>query len=146
MRKQSEVLTGPGRRLNEWINANWTDRVTIPHKEVAKRMGLRSVNIISQWRTGHARIALDRLPALADLMGVDLAFLLPLWFEQYVGDRERNPDTEEDMARIAAIFSRIVTNAEARVIHALREVSGDAPVDLTPQQIEAIRDIAVTRT
>ena len=119
-RPQLSARTGPGYALAEFINANWDARVSLTHEEIAVKMGYSSPNAASLWKTGKSRVPLDRLPALADLMGVDLAELLPLWMEQHAPDTGRKGLTGQPYSELQEVFSRIVTKSEHLMVEAFR--------------------------
>lgn len=143
-RPQENARTGPGYRLAEWLNANWDSKVGMTNEEAAQKMDYRSTNIVSMWRTGKTKVALERLPEVADLMGVDFITLLPLWVEQYMND---DPGTKGafHMRRVTAAFKRLATINEFPVLKAIRSVFGRTNPDFTPEQIEAFRQVAANQ-
>jgi transcriptional regulator with XRE-family HTH domain len=116
-RYQESVRTGPTYRLAEFLNQHWEAKVGMTNEEVAGELGYRAGNIVSMWRTGKTRVPLERLPDIARLMKLDLGVLLPLWFEQYYGDRADG----EAMERV--LIGRVVTERESALIRVLREAS-----------------------
>lgn len=55
----------------------------VTQREIARRLGYTSVNFVSMMKTGAARVSLEKLPALAEILGVDPAHLVRLGLEQY---------------------------------------------------------------
>jgi hypothetical protein len=132
-RPQESARTGPTYRLAEYLNANWDDRVGRTNEAVAMELGYKASNLISMWRTGKTRIPLEKLPDIARLMKIDIAMLLPLWFEQQWGNRS-------DVGRLKAIFDRFATVNEGAVLSALRAAApaGDAFTSDTIKAIVAV--------
>lgn len=142
-RPQESTRTGPGYRLAEYLNDHWETKVGMTNEEVALKMGYKSPNIVSMWRTGKTKVALERLPEIADLMHVDFTLLLPLWVEQYM---VAEPGTKAHgyMKRVDAAFKRIATINEFPALKAIRSVFGRKNPDFSEEQIEAFRQVAAS--
>lgn len=142
-RPRENVRTGDGYRLAEYLDANWKDRVGMTNDEVAIKLGYRSANIVSMWRLGKTKVALERLGEVAELMKVDLAILLPLWFEQQLGEpgpeRERR---EAQLQKILKILDRTVTANEFAIVKGLRKKLGRSDPAFTKEQVNAAALIA----
>ena len=69
-------------------------------REIAAELGYDKPNMISMFKTGMAKVPLEKVPALAKAINVDPAFLFRLALQQYWPD---NLDT------IAEIFGTICT-------------------------------------
>lgn len=134
-------MTGPSFRLAEWLNENWPQKVSMTNQEVAMKMGYKSANIVSMWRTGKTNVALHRLPEIADLMKVDFVTLLPLWIEQYLGDADPSGKSALYMRRVMTAFNRLATVNEYPMLKAVRSVFGRRNPPISPNQIEAIRQV-----
>jgi hypothetical protein len=52
-------------------------------RQIALEMGYDRSNIISMFKQGQTRVPPDRVPALADALGVDRAELMIMWLEDY---------------------------------------------------------------
>jgi hypothetical protein len=132
-RTQTSARTGPTYRLAEFMNANWNHMVGRSNDDVAStEFGYRQGNLISMWRTGKARIPLEKLPDLARVMKQDIALLMPLWVEQYWGDRD------DSKQLIKMLETRMVTSAEAPVVKTLRAARRAHDLAYTDDQLAAI--------
>ncbi len=52
-------------------------------RDIAKKLGYQRPNIISMWKRGETKVPLDKIPALAEALGVDPAKLFRLAMLQY---------------------------------------------------------------
>lgn len=134
-RSQEDVRTGPTKRFAEWLNANWDSLCTMTNWEVAEKLNYKAGNVVSMWRTGKTKVALDRMFDIADLLNVKVDTFLPLYFEQDLGDKPALWN------RMQEILNRIVEPNEFKVIKALRAKNVNAG-NLTKEQIDAIVKIA----
>ena len=80
----------------------------LTNEELSAKLGYTRPNIISMWRTGRTKIPLDRLAPLCDILKIDLAYLLPLWSEQY-GDGDAN-------ARVLKALRNTVSDSEMQLV------------------------------
>ena len=55
----------------------------LTQREIAARAGFKHSNIISMLKSGETRIPLDRIPALAAVLGLDQQMLLLAALEEY---------------------------------------------------------------
>jgi transcriptional regulator with XRE-family HTH domain len=131
-RQQESVRTGKTDALAEFMNKNWDLMVGRTNEDVAQELGYKASNMISMWRTGKTRISLERLPDIARLMKVDLAVLLPLWFEQYWGDRD------DATGLMTTVFKRLASVREVPLISALRDLRKSGDRRYTRDQILAV--------
>ena len=135
-RPQETVLTGPTKRLAEWLNANWDIHCSLTIAEVAERFGYRGNNAVSMWRPGKSNVPIERLPDVAKLLNVPLEHLFPLYIEQYVGDKPALWDIYRDM------LARICTPAEWNVVNAARKGMAKAQsTGLTKHQLSMIEKV-----
>lgn len=95
-------------------------------KEVATEMGYGQANILSMFKAGETKVPLDRIPALARALGLDLAYALKLWFDQQMFD-ETEPKRLVRLDEIRKIFGAALTGTEQRLIDVWRE---NAPEDV----------------
>lgn len=134
-------MTGPGFRLAEYLNEVWDKRVGATNQELAQKWNYRSPGIISMWRTGKSRIPIERITDLAQLLGVDMAFLLPLWIDQYVPAREGGNVSKE----VERTFKRLATTNEFAVLRNMRAAAkqnGLSDPVYTARQVQAFEQIA----
>ena len=95
----------------------------ITQREIAYRLGIRSVNFVSMMKTGAARVPLEKLPALAEILGVDSAHLVRLGLEQYWPDK---------MGVISKMLPPPITKNEIALLQAFRRATNHADPELTP--------------
>ena len=120
-RPQQSVRTGPTYKLANFMNDNWDNLVGRTNEDVAMELGYKAANMISMWRTGKTRIPLEKLPDVARIMKLDIGTLLPLWFEQYWGERK-------DADRLIKEFeSRIIYSSEIPLVETIRKASKGKP-------------------
>lgn len=94
--------------------------------EIALKMGYPRGHIISMFRADQAKVPLDKIPALAEALGVDIGHLMRLGLEQYWPDK---------MHVITRVFSRVVTENEFELIQEIRERTSDADLKLTVRDL-----------
>lgn len=142
-RKQENVYTGPGYQLAEFLNDNWDEKVGMTNQAVADKLGYKSANIVSMWRTGKTKVALDRLFQVADLMKIDVGILLPMWMEGWMTSEDGKQRSVIGMKRIKDTFARFATEHEMAILRPIRAIFGRKNPQFTPTQLEAIRLIAI---
>jgi transcriptional regulator with XRE-family HTH domain len=132
-RTQESAKTGEHFALAEWLNKNLRNLTDKTNDEIATGLGYTQPNIISMWVTGRTKVPLERLPALAEIMNVDLTFLLPLWFEQYVGKKA--------YVDILRAVQRSVSEDEEAMIASMRRITKGKKVKITATQEKKIAEI-----
>lgn len=141
-RPQERILTGPGFKMAEFLNANW-DRIGETNADLAEEWGYKSPGIVSMWRTGKSRVPIERLGDLARKLGFDLAVLMPLWVEQF--NPERGHEGIKITKEIETVFKRLATVSEFAVLKVLRngaKTRGQTDPVYTARQIQAFEQIA----
>lgn len=88
----------------------------VSQREIATKLGYPKSNIISMFKTGEAKVPLDKIPALAEALHVDVGHLMRLGLEQYWPDK---------MDVITKVFSRIVTENEYEIVQCIRKAAHD---------------------
>ena len=78
---------------------------------------------------------LEKLKPLADILETELAFLLPMWMEQYGG--------KDLCGEVTQMLCRTVTSDEARLVSRLREVTDGRKFSLTHDATLKISDAVV---
>lgn len=101
-------------------------------KDIAKEMGYPKGNIISMFKTGEVRVPLDKIPALAKAINVDVAFLFRLAMEQYWPKRND---------AIAAVFGTITTSNQRDILAKIQELTGEEDPALTPELEAKLRKV-----
>ena len=99
---------------------------TITIVEIAREIGFSHASIISMFRADHAKVPLDKIPALAEALQVDLVNLMRPGLEQY---------WPEPIDAITKMFSRSVTENELELIREIRERTKDANPKLTVRDL-----------
>ena len=94
--------------------------------QIANKMGYPRGHIISMFRADQAKVPLDKIPALAEALQVDVGHLMRLGLEQYWPDK---------MGVITKVFSRIVTDNEFALIQEIRERISDSDAKLTVRDL-----------
>jgi hypothetical protein len=122
-RKQERTRSGPGYALAEFMNKNWDVMVGRPNDEIGQELGLAGGNMVSLWRTGVAKVSLERLVDIANLMHVDIAMLFPLWVEQHFGK-----DPAKFKGLMNTVFKRFSTLKEGPLLATLRRVNTERGV------------------
>ncbi len=102
----------------------------LTQREIARRMGYRCVNFVSMMKTGAARVPLEKLPALAEILGVDPAHLVRLGLEQYW--------PEIDV--VSKVLPPPVTKNEMALLRLIRKATDYTDPEVTPD-----REAAFTR-
>lgn len=89
-------------------------------REIAADLGYDRPNIMSMFKSGEAKVPLNKLPTLARSLGVDLGLLLRLGMEQYMGD------DHAVWGEISRVMDRVVSDREFEIIRHIREVSNNS--------------------
>lgn len=101
--------------------------------QIAAEAGFPNPNMISMIKSGANKLALDRVPALAEALECDAARLFYMALEQI-----ESPTTANAMQRI---FHTIVTENESTWLQAIREASENTDPPLTNRARSAVRGI-----
>lgn len=98
-------------------------------KDIAKIAGFANPNMITILKQGVAKLALDRVPALAEALEIDPALLLRAALEQ-----QFSPDT---VTVIRKIMNQTLTENEKEIIAYIRETAGE---NSDPQLSDKLKD------
>lgn len=63
--------------------ADAIEKSELTQREIADRVGFKNANIISMLKTGETRVPLDRIPSLAQTLGMDERLFLMIAIEEY---------------------------------------------------------------
>ncbi len=102
-------------------------------KEIAREAGFPNPNILSMIKSGDAKLALDRVPALAKALDTDERHLFLLAFQQ--------PGNETALAALERIIGTVLTKNELSWIEELRDASGRADPPLTARARKTLRGL-----
>ncbi len=100
--------------------------------EIARKMGYPRGHILSMFRADQAKVPLEKIPALAEALDVDVGHLMRLGLEQYWPDK---------MDVITKVFSRIVTDNEFELVREIREWTSDADPKLTLRDLRHLPEL-----
>ena len=99
---------------------------TITLNEIGHKMGYPRGHIISMFRADQAKVPLDKIPALAEALQVDVAHMMRLGLEQH---------WPEPIDPLTKMFSRIVTENEFELIQGIRQRTKDSDPKLTVRDL-----------
>ncbi|WP_146592358.1 XRE family transcriptional regulator [Puniceibacterium confluentis] len=102
-------------------------------RDIALEAGFRNPNMVSMVKSGSAKLALDRVPAMAKALEVDPKFLFVLALEQ--------TGFETTRAAVGDIFAAVVTDNEADWIEELRDASDGTDPRLNRRARSALRGL-----
>lgn len=97
--------------------------------EISRSLGYARGNLISMFKCGEAKVPLDKIPALAKALEVDIAHLMRLGLEQYWPDK---------MAVISDAFGQIVTANELALLQEVRERTNNLDPKLTLENLQKL--------
>jgi hypothetical protein len=123
--------TRPASKLARFLDKRLDElKGTTTLADIARKIGYPRGHIISMFRADQAKVPLDKIPLLAEALGVDAGHLMRLGLEQYWPGK---------MDVITKVFSRIVSDNEFELIQEIRERTSDADPKLT---VADLRDSA----
>jgi transcriptional regulator with XRE-family HTH domain len=108
----------------------------VSQREIAQRLGYDRPNIVSMFKTGEAKVPFEKIPALAEVLGVDVAHLVRLGLEQYWPER---------FDVIARLFPHMVTENEMELVRVTRAAASDSDPKLTAEQESQIQVLFSSR-
>ncbi len=101
--------------------------------EIAEQAGFNTPNVIAMLKSGATKLALDRVPKLAEALECDPAMLFRLALRQ--------PGHETTARAIEEIFGTVVSRNEVTWLEEIRDASGDTNPSLTTRNRTALRGI-----
>lgn len=100
-------------------------------REIAAEVGYDRPNILSMIKTGETKLPLDKVPALAKSLGVDVKHLFRLTLEQHY----------PEVARVAhEIFGNVVSDNEMALVKIFREITDDNNPRPQPVLLDMMQD------
>lgn len=139
-RKQEKARTGPGYRLAEYLNANLDSKAPYTNEELAEKLGYKSPNLISMWRTGKTKVPLEQIPKLAEIMKVDFITLFRLWMDQYIYPKDGIANAA--LKPVENALKRLCTANEWNLLRAIRKGNPSDDPEWTEAQQNAFVQIA----
>ena len=101
--------------------------------EIATQAGFANPNMMTHLKQGKNKIPLDRVPALAEALECDPAYLMRLALQQAVGVTAA--------AAIVDILRERISKNERAILAEIREVSGDTDPRLTAKTRTDLRKV-----
>lgn len=107
-------------------------------REIAEMVGFENPNIISMLKEGHMKVPLNRIGALATVLGIDPSHFMRMVLEEYM------PETWEAVER--ALGRMILSAEEEHLIRVFREMQVDdgVPAATLPLETNSIADVGNT--
>lgn len=102
-------------------------------KDIAREAGFKSVNMLSMLKSGDTKLALDRVPDLADALESDPRLLFEMALEQC--------GMETTHAAVKAILGTVVSRNEIAWLEEMRDASGRSDPPLTARGRKILRGI-----
>lgn len=109
----------------------------VSQRDIAAALGYERPNIISMFKTGEAKVPLDKIPELAEALRVDVAHLMRLGLEQYWPDKMRVINE--------AFGGFVVTSHEKELVKLFRSATGDSDPKLTEEQKMNLKKVFKTK-
>lgn len=106
----------------EYIAAQ-IDASDLKQNEIARKLGYDNPNIISMFKKGLTKVPINKLPILADILGINKAALLRRAMLEYAPEIWRT---------IEGVMGMIPTKNEAEILEIVRSVVGVDDPALTP--------------
>lgn len=88
--------------------------------EIAKEIGYPNPNVITMFKQGRTKVPVTKVPELAKALEMDPILLMKIVMTEY------SPETWKVIENL--LDKNYVTEAEMKVVHAMREVAGDVEV------------------
>lgn len=101
-------------------------------KDIARLAGFASPNMITILKQGVAKLALDRVPALAEALEIDPALLFRAALEQ-----QFSPETLDVIRRV---MNTTTTENEREILAYIRELTNEGDPALTDKLKDAIKE------
>ncbi len=133
----AERPSGPGTAFANFL-IDTLPALGMTNDAVAAGLGYAHPTIISMWKTGRTKVTLDVLQPLSELLGVDLGYLLALYFEQYVTNAHGGVTK---FAEILDTVRRIVTPEEMKIIDAVRVARRGNSLPMTKAQKAGLSEL-----
>lgn len=102
--------------------AHQIDASALTQREIAAVLGYDRPNIITMFKQGTTKVPLEKVPALAKVLGLDPAHLLSLAMKEYA---------PEVYKTIQETFGRTVSENEYAIVEAIREITREQDLPLT---------------
>jgi len=121
--------------MKKWTNfasylAAQIDASEKTQREIASALGYARPNLITMFKQGLTKVPIEKVPALAKILGLDPVHLLTFAMREYM------PET---LKTIQANVGYVVTGNEYAVVEAIRGVTKDANPKFTREQLSKIK-------
>jgi transcriptional regulator with XRE-family HTH domain len=98
-------------------------------RELALKMGFKSVNMLSMIKTGHSKVPLEKIPIIAEVLEIDPALLFRTTMRTQWPEMER---------AVYSVFGGVVTKNERAWLDLLHEIFGDK-VPEAPRELHNLK-------
>ncbi|TXL70848.1 helix-turn-helix transcriptional regulator [Vineibacter terrae] len=127
----------PARKFHE-ILADLIDHSPLTQREIATKLGYDKQNIVSMFKTGQAKVPINKIGPLARILEVDAVWLLRRCLQEY------HPDL---WAVLEDTLGPRVTAHEVEILAALREATDDMDPRLsTPSAKAKVNELTTALT
>lgn len=109
-----------------------TSTSSMTQREIADAVGFKNQNMITMIKQGDAKLPIDRVPAMARVLGLDPLQLFNMALEQFY--------TPEAIKDLQAILPPVLSAPERELINLVRE-AGKNGKQLTLERLQQVRDI-----
>ncbi|TXL78265.1 helix-turn-helix transcriptional regulator [Vineibacter terrae] len=114
------------------------DESGLTHREIADAIGYSRSNIVAMIKMGEMRLPISKIPALADVLGMERVELLRLALAEY---------QPEMLETINQVIREAVSENERRLLAELRKmIGGSVPALATAKQREKLKALAEALT
>jgi transcriptional regulator with XRE-family HTH domain len=101
----------------------------LTQREIAERAGYPRANIITMFKTGDTRVPLNKIPVLAEILGMDPKRFLRVALQEY---------EPEVLSVIEACFGPLVSRNEHEILGEIRRLSHDTDPRLATRAQRAV--------
>lgn len=129
--------SGPGTALSNFL-IDHLGELDLTNQEIADKLGYARPNIISMWKAGRTKFTIDNVFPVAELLGVDPAFMLALYFDQYVSD---NMGGIDHFPTLLKMVNHICTDDEWQIIEAVRKARKGNSMKITKEQRDSLKTL-----
>lgn len=135
LRKTSDAQKMPESKVARFLSAQ-IDICDLSQREISDRLGYRRPNIITMFKQGLTKLPIEKVRAMADVLGVDPLRLLDLVMREY------SPSAWDEIQKITGYA---VTANEFEMVKIIRAETGEEDPKLrTAAQKKALRTFAKT--
>jgi len=101
----------------------------VSQTEIAELLGYDHPNVVSMFKTGRTKVPLEKIPALAEILGCSELYFMKLALEEY---------EPQLWMVIERVFGHLVSENEMDIIDTIRTASAGTDPEMTEEQEQAI--------